>query len=133
MTAPNLTFIPVTSGLKTTTAVPLDQIPDDIKAQVEEVYEALKTNAGRMYVKFNTDQELNTYIAQVKSYCGLRPAGTIHFRKSPTRNQPKNEMHFRITDVPEQNAKDNAEINTAVDNVKAAAKAVKSAVKPAAK
>lgn len=126
MTAPTLKFIPATTA-SGSTLLNLADIPQDVKDQTEEVYEALKTNAGRMLVTFETEAELNLYIRQVTSYCAQRmvdgkPA-PIHFRKSPTRNQPKNEAHFRITDVPTKNEADSKAINDAAAKVtKAAAK-----------
>jgi hypothetical protein len=125
MTAPNLVFVPQISGTAASKWMPFDEIPEEIKTQTEEVYEALKTNPGRMHVVFDTKADLLTYIRQVNSYCEARPAGPIHFRKSPVRNQPENEMDFRITDVPTKNAKDSAGINDAAAEVAKATKATK--------
>lgn len=122
MTAPNLVFVPVVQGSAASKWIHIDDVPDDVKAQVEEVYETLKTNPGRMAVAFATKADLLQYIRQVDSYCKQRPDGAIHFRKSPVRNQPENEMHFRITDKPTENAADTAAINEAAAKVAEAVK-----------
>lgn len=80
--------------------VPLDQIPEEIRQEVEEAYAALKSNPnGRLRATFDTEAELNEYVRQVRSYCAQRPAGVVRFRKSPTRKLPSNVMDFRITDA----------------------------------
>lgn len=100
-----LTFIPNAQSKGTASAgMSLDDIPQEIRTDVEEVYTALKTNPGRMRVNFDTIAELNQYIAQVTAYCNLRPEGKLRFRKSPTRNLPATTMDFRITDVPPDEA-----------------------------
>jgi len=124
----NLTFVP-DSGKTGTTRLTLDQISDEVKTDVEEVYKALKANPGRMRVSFPSVGELNAYEAQMKAYCELRPSGPLAYRKSPSRKlSPTNpnglkdtEMEFRISDVPAANA-DTVAINGAVADVKAAAK-----------
>ena len=118
----NLTFIPNASskgsaGLSLT----MDDIPEDVRNDVEEVYKALKTNPGRMRVSFATLAELNTYIAQVTAYCQLRPEGEIRFRKSPSRGLPATTMDFRITDKQTPAEETTEEIREAVTAVKATA------------
>jgi hypothetical protein len=117
----NLTFIPNAVSKSSTGTIALDDISDEVKKDVEEVYEALKTNPGRMRVNFDTVQQLNQYVAQVKEYCRQRPQGAIHFRKSPSRGLPATTMDFRIVDVP-VNEEITQDIRTGVDAVKAAAK-----------
>ena len=97
----DITFVPTNtnggSGL-----LELDQVPDEVKEEVEQIYAGLKQNPnGRMRVGFSTVDELNAYVLQVQSYCQQRPAGAIRFRKSPTRGLPENYMDFRISDVKE--------------------------------
>lgn len=118
----NLTFIPqATSKSSGPRILSLDEIPDEVKKDAEEVYEALKTNTGRMSASFGSVVELNTYVAQMKAYCDQRPNGAIKFRRSPTRNLPATTMEFRITDIPEgEQATDG--IRDAVESVKDAAK-----------
>jgi hypothetical protein len=119
----NLTFIPnavskSSGGVK----LELEDIPQDVRTEVEESYETLKTNPGRLRATFDTLAEMNTYIAQVTAYCALRPAGELRFRKSPTRGLPATTMDFRITEKQTPNEKTVEEIGTAVEAVKAAAK-----------
>jgi hypothetical protein len=119
----NLQFIPQAASKSAgQPMLTLDDVPDGVRKEVEEVYETLKTNPGRMRAAFDSLAELNTYISQVKAYCDLRPAGAIRFRKSPARNLKPTEMEFRITDLQTENEKTTEEINNAVDAVKATAK-----------
>lgn len=100
----------------------LDDIPQDVKDDVEEVYAYLKANpTGRMRTPaFASKTEMLTWVALVQAYCAVRPAGVLRFRKSPTRNLPENVMDFRITDpLPDNGAEG---IAAAVEAVKAAAK-----------
>lgn len=119
----NLKFIPnATKTSSNGVQLKLEDIPEDVRKEVEEVYELLKTNTGRMHAEFSTVAELNTYVAQVTAYCALRPAGAIRFRKSPVRGQKATEMHFRVTDLQTENEKTTEEIRESVDAVKEAAK-----------
>ena len=131
----NLKFIPNVKGTGDSGSMTLDQISDEVKNDVEEVYKALKANPGRMAVEFPSVGELNAYLTQVKAYCELRPielGGPVYFRRSPTpKLSPKNpnglkptQAEFRITDKTE-NEVATEEIRTAVDNVKDAAKSGK--------
>jgi hypothetical protein len=115
-----LTFIPTAVG-KSTLTLSLDDIPQDVKNDVEEVYKTLKTNTGRMRVEFPSVGELNAYVTQVTSYCAQRPAGRIRFRKSPSRGLPATAMEFRITDELTPNEAEVASINESVQDVKNAA------------
>lgn len=103
----------------------IEDIPEDVRKDVEEVYTTLKTNPGRMRAEFATLAELNTYIAQVTAYCALRPAGEIRFRKSPTRGLKPTQMDFRITDKLTPNEQTTEEIQQATEAVKVAAKSGK--------
>ena len=119
----NLVFIPTQSGA-TSTTLSLEDIPQEVRDNAEEVYLALKSNVGRMRVQFETIAELKAYEVQMKVYCKLRPGGEIRFRKSPTKDLPKTAMDFRITDVTAGEAA-TEEIRDAADEVKTAAKARK--------
>jgi len=107
-----LKFIPNTPA-KGSAGLALEDIPDEVRKDAEEVYETLKTNPGRMRVEFATLAELNTYITQLTAYCKLRPAGPIRFRKSPTRDLPPTAMDFRITDLATPNEQVTEEIRQA--------------------
>lgn len=118
----NLTFIPnVQSKTSAGAGLNLEDIPEEVRKDVEEVYAALKTSPGRMRVSFETLADLNLYVTQVTAYCNLRPAGKIRFRKSPTRNLPATTMDFRITDVPADEAVTEG-IRESVEAVKTAAR-----------
>lgn len=83
-----------------------------------------------MHAEFDSKQDLLRWEKLIKSYCAQRPAGPIHYRRSPVRNQAEGHVNFRITDVPTKNEKDSNEINEAAAKVTTAAK---KAAAPAAK
>lgn len=104
-------------GKATTTAAPLslEDIPADIREEVEQAYAALKTNPdGRFRAAFDDEQELRQYVRYVTSYCEIRPEGQIRFRKSPTRKLPPNVMDFRITDLLTENEEKTADVREAI-------------------
>lgn len=128
----DITFVPSTSnglgGL-----LPLDQIPDDIKAEVEEIYAGLKTNPnGRMRVEFDTKGELAQYVLQVTSYCKQRTdpqTGEVveyRFRKSPTKGLKDTQMDFRVTD-PKTDEEETTENTPQASPPEAPVKATKTA------
>ncbi len=85
-------------------SIPLDSIPQEVKDEVEQVYENLKTHpGGRIRATFDNRAELLQYVAQATSYCNQRPGGAIRFRRSPTKNLTDNIMDFRISDLPPDN------------------------------
>lgn len=114
----DLKFIP--NGADTEMA--LEDIPDEVRNDVEETYALLKRQPGRVSVSFPSEGELNKYVNLVKAYCKVRPGGEVRFRKSPTRNLAKTTMEFRITDLKTEDEEVTEGISTSVDNVKAAAK-----------
>jgi hypothetical protein len=114
-----LTFIPNATSKTTAITLGLDDVPEDVRKDGEDVYEALKTHAGSFHAKFDTVQELNLYIAQLKAYCENRPNGAIRFRKSPAKGLPANEMKFRITDVETASERQTREIREAAEAAQA--------------
>jgi len=115
----NLKFIPQANPKSVSNvSLTLDDVPDDVRQEVEEVYTTLKTQPGRMRADFESLAELNKYIAQVKAYCELRPAGAIRFRKSPSRGLPNTSMEFRITDPLTDNEQTTEEIRQATEKAK---------------
>lgn len=121
----NVTFVPESKPQTGAATLTLDQIPQEVRDEVEEMYANLKTVAGRFHVEYDTKEEVAAYMRQVIAYCALRPAGAIRFRKSPTRNLPDNQMDFRIVDLKTETeaANDDATnaVRTATDAVKTAA------------
>lgn len=104
------TFIPTNSNTAATSWIPLDEIPQEIKDEVEQIYAGLKAGAqGRMRVGFDNKDELALYVLQVRSYAAQREAGELRFRQSPTRKNslPAHHMDFRITD-PRTDDEENA-------------------------
>lgn len=118
----NLAFVPNAAPKSgAPTHIALEDIPADVVEAVEETYVTLKQNDGRVGVEFPTVADLNSFVTYVKAYCELRPAGKLHYRKSPARGLKPNQMQFRITDVPE-NEEITQGIRDGVAAVKSAAK-----------
>lgn len=98
-------FVPASANGSNAT-LPLDAIPDDVKAEMEEAYTTIKANpGGRIRVEFDNKTELALFHTQGASYCAHRvvdgkPA-PLRFRKSPTKNLPDTVMDYRVTDVEE--------------------------------
>lgn len=113
-----LQFIATTKA-SSATDLTLDDIPDEIKTDVEQTYELLKTQQGRVRASFPSAGEAEKYVTLVKAYCDLRPNGAVRFRKSPTRNLPAGTIEFRITDLQTENEVQVQDIRQAVENVKA--------------
>lgn len=97
--------IPDTNGPVLT---PLDAIPDELKAYVEEVYEKQRKTPGRERAEYDNEKELKEEFKLMADYVAQRPAGVLRIRKSPTREMPDNVMDFRITADLESNGKKNA-------------------------
>lgn len=108
------TFIPNVSASATTSTLSLDDIPEDVRTEVEEIYAALKSAPdGRMRVQFDTVDELRQYQRWATAYCAMRPDGAIRFRKSPTRGLPETVIDFRITDLLTENEEKTADVRAA--------------------
>lgn len=106
--------IPDTTGNVLT---PLDSIPDDVKAYVEEVYAKQQKTPGRERAVYDTADELKAEFKLMADYVAQRPAGILRIRKSPTRTKdlPKDlqpiedrVMDFRINADLEANGARNA-------------------------
>lgn len=107
--ARTIAFVPTLTNNGGSVIVPLASIPQDVKDDLEEAYEALKANpSGRFNVVFGDKKEAHQFETWAKSYCAQRtivdPAGDvveapIRFRKSPTKGLPANQIDFRISDI----------------------------------
>lgn len=113
---------------QTTTAssgLTVEEIPQDVRDDVEQVYAALKANPnGRMRVEFADKTEALRWIAVATAYCKIRPAGAIRFRRSPTRGLAENVVDFRITDIPKDGTDEIREAAAALNATPVAATAV---------
>lgn len=99
------TPIPDTTGPQRT---PLDAIPDELKAYLEDVYKRQVKTPGRERAEYDTEDELKAEFKLMADYLAQRPAGALRIRKSPTRDQADNVMDFRITADIEANGARNA-------------------------
>lgn len=118
----NPTFVPTTSPVSA--SMPLDQIPQEIKDEIEEMYAALKKAEGRFSIGFDTKQEVSEYEKQVKAYCSgrvdtLGKPAPIRYRRSPAKSLPETTIQFRITDIPVASEKATQDIKDAVEKVNA--------------
>jgi hypothetical protein len=77
--------------------LPLDAIPDDVKAFVEEVYKRQQKAPGRERVVYDSDQERDTEFKQIADYVSQRPAGVLKVRRSPSKDLPPHAMDLRFT------------------------------------
>lgn len=108
-------FIPTQQAASTSTLT-VEEIPEDIRKDVEEIYAALKQNPnGRMRVEFASKTEALQWVQVASTYCKIRPAGAIRFRRSPTRDLPDNVVDFRITDIPKNGTEEIREAAAALN------------------
>lgn len=125
----DFTFVPTAAAAGGNAGLTLEDIPQDIKDDIEEVYAYLKTNpAGRMRTPAFVDSNGNpskqnalAWQAMATAYCRLRPAGEIRFRKSPTKGLPDHIFDFRVTDLVDNGTNG---IRDAVEAAKASAQTV---------
>lgn len=96
--ARKLTFVP---NLSAGTLIPMAEIPDDVKEEMEEAYAQLAGHDGRIRAEFDTKDEATLYCRQAASYCSQRAAGVLKFRRSPTKGLPENVVDFTVkADLP---------------------------------
>lgn len=98
-------FVPDTTGPVRT---PLEEIPQDVKQYVEEVYTRQRKVPGRERASYDTVKELDTEWKQMVDYAAQRPQGILKIRRSPTRNLPETTMEFRVSADVEANGARNA-------------------------
>jgi hypothetical protein len=96
--ARKLAFIASTTG---GSLIALDDIPQDVKDEMDDAYKTIAKSDGRIRAEFDTEAEALEYCKQAASYCTQhRPVWK--FRRSPTRNLPPTTVDFRVTaDVAE--------------------------------
>lgn len=88
--------------------IALEEIPEEVKAEVEEIVVALaKTPGGRMHVEFQTPEQLKTYLGQVASYCEYRTP-QLYYRKSPQKGLGLTEAMFRVETLESKEAREKA-------------------------
>lgn len=91
--ARKLTFVPNISAGST---IPMADIPEDVRDEMEEAYTQLRGHDGRIRAEFDTEDEAVLYCRQAASYCAQRENGVIKFRRSPTKGLPKNVVEFTV-------------------------------------
>lgn len=99
----NFTAVQATSASSAGEGLTLEDIPEDVRLDVEEVYKFCKENpTARMRTpQFASKTEALAWQAMATAYCALRPAGAIAMRRSPTRGLPDTQFDFRIKDLPD--------------------------------
>lgn len=107
MTRKSVALIDTTGPVVT----PLDAIPDDVKAFVEEVWNRQRKTPGRERVTYDTDQERDAEYKFIVDYVSQRPAklgGVLKVRRSPSKDLPAHTMDIRFSADLEANGKANA-------------------------
>lgn len=128
--ARKIEFVPTATPTKFVAS--LDSVPQDVRDEVEQIYAGMKANPrGRMRAEFDSKEEREQYMGQVKTYCELRPAGAIRLRRSPTKGLPETVAEFRITDFETEAEKEAREIREAAAKAAKAAKAAEAPATPA--
>lgn len=89
-------FVPTAGG---TSLVPWEEIPEDVKTQMEEAAELLLSTSGRIHATFRDEAEKALFSQYATSWGKLRPAGEITFRWSPTKGNQKHEGDFTLKRV----------------------------------
>lgn len=130
--ARKIVYVP--NNTPTPFVIDVDDIPEDVKADVEEAYKNLKTNpSGRFRVDFDAKEEIAIFVGQAIAYCEQRTvngvAAPIRFRKSPTRKGTLTEtqLDFRVTDLLTPTEKTTEEVRSATAAANAASGAVPAA------
>jgi hypothetical protein len=124
-----LSFVFVPSSSNKRQEVSLEDIPQSVKDEVEEIYKALKSNPnGSIRINdFETKAAASVWFAQAQSYVTLRPEGALRIRRTPTSKLPETSLALRITDIPAEvaeSAEQTQAIRDGVDAVKATAEDV---------
>lgn len=99
----------------------VDDIPADIRADVEEAYTTLKAIPGRIRAEFDNAEEIREFEAMVKAYCEIRPAGKLSYRRSPARNLPDTTIDYRITDFETKAERETRQLREAAERAQRAA------------
>lgn len=114
--------------------IPVDEIPEDVKAECEEAYKNLKENpGGRFRAEFDEVKEVAIFVGQATAYCNQRTvngvAAPIRFRKSPTKkgSLKDTQLDYRVTDLLTPAEKTTEEIRDAAAAANAAAAATPTA------
>ncbi len=96
--ARTLAFVP---NISAGAIIPMADIPQDVRDEMEEAYEQLSGHDGRIRATFDTEEEALLYCRQAASYCAQRESGVLKFRRSPTKGLPKNVVDFTVkADLP---------------------------------
>ena len=102
------------------TVIAAEEIPDDVKSDVDDAYGAWKVNPdARIRAEFDTPQEMALFVRQVQSYVAQHEP-VWRYRKCPTKNLTDVQMDFKITDPLTKNETVTAEIRQATTAANAA-------------
>jgi predicted NUDIX family NTP pyrophosphohydrolase len=103
------TFVPST---KAGQVVPLDEIPEEVKTNVDEAWGALKGTDGRIRATFANKDEADVWFRQAASYATQHPSGALKMRRSPTKDKTDNVIDFTMKADLEANGERRAESPT---------------------
>lgn len=140
-------FVPSANPTKGARPIALEDVPQDVRDEVEEAYAAMKSNPnGRFRATFDTKAELLQFLAHANAYCANRPeaftvtdengvesvvlGGPIRFRRSPSKGLAENVMDYRVTDIQTEEEKRTEEIRKATAVANAVAEGKKAVGRP---
>jgi hypothetical protein len=87
------TFVPSQTSAGRT---PLDEIPADVKTEVDEAYNRIKNSDGRIRTEFGDEAEANEFMKLAADYAAQhKPVWRV--RRSPTRGLKPNVVDWRVT------------------------------------
>jgi hypothetical protein len=85
---------------------PLNEIPDDLKQWVEDVYARQQKRPGRERVTYDSKEERDAEFKLIADYVAQRPKGILAVRRSPTKGLSDKQMDVRFTaDLPANGAR----------------------------
>ena len=82
------------------------EVPAEVAKDIEDAYAYLREHDGQeATADFDTADERNEWLRQVRYYCQTREAGVLKFRQLPSKTMPGEMIRFQITaDVPANGA-----------------------------
>lgn len=86
--------------------VALEDIPDDLKEFVEDVYNRQRKTPGRERVTYDSDKERDAEYKLIRDYIAQRPQGVLKVVRAPSKDLPAHTMDLRFSaDLPANAAK----------------------------
>jgi len=83
-------------------------IPQEVKDDIDAIYAHLRENPGTEgFAEFDSADEVNKWLSQVRSYVRTREAGALKFRQLPSKHLADTQLRFSLTaDLPANGERD---------------------------